>query len=87
MCQDANLRLSLTKVLKPDQLVLVLLMTNQTQKDLSNVSLTLETPSNMKATTPSGGKDLSLTTNINGFGNVCWKNWCVCVCVRARVYV
>jgi hypothetical protein len=58
-------------VLKPDQLVLVLFLTNQKQKDVTNASLTIETPSNMKATTPSGGKDLSLTTDIPGFGNVC----------------
>ena len=70
-------------MLKPDQLVLVLFLTNQTQKDLSNVGITIETPSNMKAATPSGGKDLSATVNIGGFGSVC----CACVCVYVRACV
>ena len=66
MCNDANLRVTLTKVLKPDQLVLVIFLTNQKQTEITGVNLSIELPSNMKTT--SG--ELTLTTNISGFGNV-----------------
>ena len=68
--QDANLRVSLTKVLKPDQLVLVLFLTNQKQADVTGVSLTIEKPSNTMAITGEGSTDLSLNTDIGGFGTV-----------------
>ena len=48
VCQDANLRVSLTKVLKPDHLVVVIFLTNQKQNEQSEVTLAIEPPSNMK---------------------------------------
>ena len=48
VCRDSNIRVSLTKVLKPDQLVVVIFLTNQKQSEQSGVTLTIEPPSNMK---------------------------------------
>lgn len=48
VCHDANLRVSLTKVLKPDHLVVVIFLTNQKQSEQSEVTLAIEPPSNMK---------------------------------------
>ena len=48
LCHDPNLRVSTTKVVKPDQLVLVLYLTNQKQSKLSGVTLSVEPPSNTK---------------------------------------
>lgn len=48
VCHDANLRVSLTKVLKPDHLVVVIFLTNQKQSEQSEVTLSIEPPSNMK---------------------------------------
>lgn len=70
VCHDANLRVTLTKVLMPDKLVLVLFLANQKQNELSGISLMLDPPSNLKALTSSGTEDLSLQTTIAGFGNV-----------------
>jgi len=70
VCHDSNVRVSLTKVLKPDQLVVVIFLTNQKQSQQSGVTLAVEPPSNMKAYTASGETDLTLYTDIPGFGNV-----------------
>jgi len=96
VCYDSNVRVSLTKVLKPDQLVVVIFLTNQKQSQQSGVTLSIEPPSNMKvstdvttandhmtscdmtshgitalqAYTASGETDLTLYTDIPGFGNV-----------------
>ena len=70
ICRDAILRVSVTKVLKPDQLVVVLFVTNQKQAEVTGVSVTMEKPSNTKATTGDGKEDLSVRSNIAGFGTV-----------------
>ncbi len=73
IAHDATLRVSVTKVLKPDQLVAVLFVTNQKQAEVSHVSLSVEKPSNTRATTLSGVNDLSMTTNLAGFGTVSYN--------------
>ncbi len=73
IAHDATLRVSVTKVLKPDQLVVVLFVTNQKQAEVSHVSLSVEKPSNTRATTLSGVNDLSMTTNLAGFGTVSYN--------------
>jgi AP-4 complex subunit epsilon-1 len=67
VCQDANLRLCMTKLLKPDQLVLVLFLTNQKQASLTGVSLSLKPSSNLQAKTGSGEVDLTFQTSLAGF--------------------
>lgn len=67
LCQDANIRVALTKVLKDDELVLVLYLTNQKQEMLSGVSLTVTPPTTMKV---SSGSSTSFSTDLPGFGNV-----------------
>ena len=48
VCHDANLRVSLTKVLKLDSLVLVLFLTNQKQHKLTDISVMVNPPLNLK---------------------------------------
>ena len=45
--QDASLRLCVTKLVGPDQLVVVLFLTNQKQAPLSGVCLSLKPSSNL----------------------------------------
>lgn len=47
VCQDASLRLTVTKLVSPDQLVVVLFLTNQKQAPLNGVSLSLKPSSNL----------------------------------------
>lgn len=51
LCCDANLRVVLQKVYKPDELVLVVFLTNQSQGNLpiTNLVTVFEPPSNLKA--------------------------------------
>ena len=71
LCQDANVRVTLTKVFKDNQLVLVFFLTNQKQERLSGVSLVVTPPTTMKAATGAGGHDLTFTSDLTGFANVC----------------
>ena len=45
---DSQLRLTVSKLLKPEQLVLVLLLNNQKQFPVSSVHMTIILPSNIK---------------------------------------
>ena len=54
VCQDASLRLTVTKLVSPDQLVVVLFLTNQKQASLSDVTLSLKPSSNLTVS-PTGG--------------------------------
>ena len=47
VCQDASLRLTVTKLVSPDQLVMVLFLTNQKQAPLGDVTLSLKPSSNL----------------------------------------
>lgn len=47
VCQDASLRLTVTKLVSPDQLVVVLFLTNQKQAPLNGVSLSTKPSSNL----------------------------------------
>ena len=47
VCQDASLRLTVTKLVSPDQLVVVLFLTNQKQASLGDVTLSLKPSSNL----------------------------------------
>ncbi len=67
--------MSVTKVLKPDQLVVVLFVTNQKQAEVSHVSLSLEKPSNTRGTTLAGGEDLSKSGDLTGFGTVWYRTY------------
>jgi AP-4 complex subunit epsilon-1 len=67
VCQDASLRLSVTKLVKPDQLVLVLFLTNQKQASLTGVSLSLKPSSNLQARTGNGSADLGFQTSLTSF--------------------
>lgn len=51
LCSDANLRVFLQKVYKPDELVLVLFLTNQSQgnSSITDIVTSLEPPSNLRA--------------------------------------
>ncbi len=72
--------MSVTKVLKPDQLVVVLFVINQKQAEVSHVSLSLEKPSNTQATTLTGVDDLSMSGDLGGFGTVCFLG-----CIRSAL--
>ncbi|CAI8050729.1 AP-4 complex subunit epsilon-1 [Geodia barretti] len=67
VCQDASLRLTVTKLVSPDQLVVVLFLTNQKQASLSDVTLSLKPSSNLTAKASSGVTDLSFKTSLTGF--------------------
>ena len=59
LCSDSNLRVSLQKVWKADELVLVVFLTNQSQNNapLTDVTCVLETPSNLLASFDSGSNN------------------------------
>ena len=68
-CRDVNVRVTLTKVFKPDELVVVIHVTNQNQASLSAVTMTIDPPSVMKAELVSEDK-METTMDLPGFGTV-----------------
>ena len=70
LCRDVQMRITATKILKPDELVIVLILTNQKQSQVNGVSLTVNPPSNVKLSSNDKGSDLTWKGDIEGFGNV-----------------
>ena len=68
-CRDVNVRVTLTKVFKPDELVVVIHVTNQNQASLSAVTMTIDPPSVMKAELVSEDK-METIMDLPGFGTV-----------------
>ncbi len=64
------MRISLTKILKSDQLVLVFYLTNQKQDKLLGVTLAVTPPTSIKATNGAGEPNLTFSTELTGFSNV-----------------
>ena len=64
------MRITASKILKPDQLILVLILTNQKQSGVDNITLTIEPPSNLKVTTQEETTDLTWKGELDGFANV-----------------
>ncbi len=65
--------MSLTKIFKPDELVLIFNITNQKQDKLSGVTIAIDPPTATKATSGKGEQDLALTFDLAGFANVMLK--------------
>ena len=74
LCSDSNLRVTLRKVWKPDELVLVVFLTNQNQAGaiIRDVISVLEPPSNL-----TGSFDSSLTNKLQDdlIGSHEWVSW------------
>ena len=65
------MRITATKVLKPDELIIVLVATNQKQSRVDGVTLTVATPSNVKLHVTGGDtSELTWDGHIEGFGSV-----------------
>ena len=58
LCSDANLRLSLIYVYKPNELIILFVLTNQSTYSISDLTLTIQPPSNLK---PDSNENLSCT--------------------------
>ena len=63
--------MSLTKVFKPAELVLVFFLTNQKQEKLSEAKMVIDPPTTMKAS--KGEESLSFTVDLSGFASVCMQ--------------
>ena len=74
LCRDPNIRVSLTKVFKPDTLVLVVHLTNQKQDEISSITLSIDPPTSLKVGTGDGEGGLNLTTPLAGFATVRIQN-------------
>ena len=46
---DSNIRVTATKLVRQDELVIVLILNNQKHPAISSVTMTIEPPSNLKA--------------------------------------
>ena len=68
-CRDVNIRMSLTKVFKSDELVVVIHVTNQNQSSLPSVALTITPPSVMKTQLVSES-NMETVLDLPGFGTV-----------------
>ena len=64
MCRDVNIRLTLTKVFKLDQLVVVIHVTNQKQTPLPAVTMKIDPPTTMKATLVEEGEGLETNMSL-----------------------
>ncbi len=62
------MRIAGSKVLKHDELIIILIITNQKQSQVDGVCLTVIPPSNVKLS--STDKEMTWKGDIEGFGNV-----------------
>ena len=65
------MRISASKIIKQNELVVILVLTNQKQSQVENGSLTVDPPSNVKVTSQDQGSELTWKGELKGFGNVC----------------
>lgn len=72
MCCDDSLRVTVTKVMKPKELVLVLFLTNQKQTNLVDVvtSIGQDISSNLKATLTNPHSDNTFIDQLSSFATV-----------------
>lgn len=72
ICSDANIRVTLQKVYKPDELVLVFFLTNQSKGNLpvTNVVTSLEPPSNLRTSIDSSSDNRFVDEEIKPLSSV-----------------
>ena len=72
LCCDDSLRVTVTKVMKPKELVLVLFLTNQKQTNLADVvtSIGQDISSNLKATLTNPHDDNTFVDQLSSFATV-----------------
>jgi len=75
LCCDDTLRVTVTKVIKPKELVLVLFLTNQKQTNLVDVITSVNTSSNLEAKLTNPHDSNSFLDQLSSFATV--RNLCL----------
>ena len=70
MSSDSNVRLTATKLIGPDQLVVVILLNNQKHNALTGVTMTIDPPSNLKVNSTTLTKTSTLTSTFTFTGDI-----------------